>query len=152
MNPSEEITLDTVVACGGSLVSADVGEELVLLHVEKNAYYDTDAIGADIWYQLEQPVRVSDLCSRLVVKYEVDPETCQRDVLAFLSEALREEVVRVVNAADPPLPNLDWAYLSASQRRSRCRRSAGSWTVGGRCSSPAARCAYRPVSVQARTT
>ena len=97
----EGVTLETVVASGTSLVSADVGEELVLLHVEKNAYYDTDAIGADIWHQLEQPVRVSDICSRLVEKYEVDPETCQRDVLAFLSEALREEVVRVVDATDP---------------------------------------------------
>ncbi|MDA1184681.1 MAG: PqqD family peptide modification chaperone [Acidobacteria bacterium] len=101
MSVSEVVTLETVVASGTSLVSADVGDELVLLHVEKNAYYDTDAIGADIWHQLEQPVRVGDLCDRLVEKYEVDPETCQRDVLAFLSEALREEVVRVVDDADP---------------------------------------------------
>jgi len=97
----DEITIDTVVSCSTSLVSADVGDELVLLHVEKNAYYDTDAIGADIWHQLEQPVRVRDLCDRLVGKYDVDPETCQRDVLTFLSEALREEVVRVVDDADP---------------------------------------------------
>ena len=102
MSASEGITLETMVACGGSLVSADVGEELVLLHVEKNAYYDTDAIGADIWHQLEQPVRVRDLCDRLLDKYAVDRETCQRDVLAFLSEALREEVVRVVPDADHP--------------------------------------------------
>lgn len=101
MSASEDLTLETVVASGSSLVSADVGDELVLLHVEKNAYYDTDAIGADIWHQLEQPVRVGDLCDRLVVKYEVDAETCRRDVLAFLSEAVREEVVRVVNDADP---------------------------------------------------
>jgi hypothetical protein len=101
VSASEDLTLETVVTGGTSLVSADVGDELVLLHVEKNAYYDTDAIGADIWHQLEQPVRVRDLCDRLVEKYEVDPGTCQRDVLAFLGEALREEVVRVVPDADP---------------------------------------------------
>lgn len=99
MSASDEITIETVVASGSSLVSADVGDELVLLHVEKNAYYDTDAIGADIWHQLEQPVRVCDLCDRLVDKYEVDRETCQKDVLAFLNEALREDVLRVVNTA-----------------------------------------------------
>ena len=99
MSALDEITIDTVVSCSTSLVSADVGDELVLLHVEKNAYYDTDAIGADIWHQLEQ--RVRDLCDRLVDKYEVDPETCQRDVLAFLSEALREDVVHVVTDAPP---------------------------------------------------
>ena len=101
MSVSDGVTLDTIVASGSSLVSADVGDDLVLLHVDKNAYYDTDAIGADIWHQLEQPVRVRDLCDRLVQKYDVDPETCQRDVLAFLIEALREEVVRVVIADEP---------------------------------------------------
>ena len=101
MSEPDSVTLESVVASGTSLVSADVGDELVLLHVEKNAYYDTDAIGADIWHQLEQSVRVRDLCDRLVDKYDVDPDTCQRDVLAFLSEALRGDVVRVVTDAAP---------------------------------------------------
>ena len=100
MSEATGVTLETVVTSGPSLVSADVGDELVLLHVEKNAYYDTDAIGADIWHQLEQPVLVRDLCDRLVEKYDVEPETCRKDVLAFLSEALREEVVRVVPDAE----------------------------------------------------
>lgn len=101
MSEADRVTLETVVAGGTSLVSADVGEDLVLLHVEKNAYYDTDAIGANIWHQLAQPVRVRDLCDRLVDAYEVDAETCQRDVLAFLREALLEDVVRVVTDAAP---------------------------------------------------
>ena len=101
MSTPEGITLDTTVARGGSLVFADVGEELVLLHAEKNAYYDTDAIGTDIWHHLTEPVRVRDLCDRLLEKYAVDRETYQQDVLAFLNEALREDVVCLAPDADP---------------------------------------------------
>jgi hypothetical protein len=66
-----------------------------MLHVEKNAYYDTDAIGADIWRRLESPTRVGDLCAALVQRYDVQPEQCEADVLAFLRDAYREGVIRV---------------------------------------------------------
>ena len=66
-----------------------------MLHLENNAYYDTDAIGGDIWSRLASPVRVRDLCSAMIDAYDVDRVTCERDVLAFLNEALREGVIRV---------------------------------------------------------
>ncbi len=91
------ITLDTIVARNEALLSAEVGAEVVMLHVENNAYYDTDAIGADIWRRLTEPLRVSDLCGALLQHYDVDRDTCERDVLLFLSEAHREGVVRVVD-------------------------------------------------------
>jgi len=100
MASHEAITLDSVVTQVQSVMSADVGKELVVLHVEKNAYYDTDAIGADIWHRLAQPIRVRTLCDNFIQEYAVDPDTCYRDVLAFLNEAVQEDVVRVVSDAD----------------------------------------------------
>jgi hypothetical protein len=91
------IQLDTVVARNEALLSADVGAEVVMLHVEKNAYYDTDAIGSDIWRRIETPISVNDLCVGLTGAYDVDVETCRRDVFEFLNEAFRERVVRIVS-------------------------------------------------------
>ena len=90
------ITLDTTVAQAETLVSADVGEEVVILHIENNAYYDTDPIGAEIWHRLVQPMSVRALCTALVQAYEVDTEACQADVLAFLNGAYAEGVIRIV--------------------------------------------------------
>ena len=98
MNPSETITIDTIVVRSDGLVSADVGEEVVMLDVEKNAYYDTDPVGADIWHRLTEPVRARELCDALLQGYAIDRETCERDVLAFLTEAHREGVIRIVAA------------------------------------------------------
>jgi Coenzyme PQQ synthesis protein D (PqqD) len=90
------ITLDTVVGQSDQLMSADVGDEVVMLHLAHDAYYDTDDIGADIWHRLARPVAVRDLCLELVQRYAVDLATCQADVLAFLDEAYQEGVIRVV--------------------------------------------------------
>lgn len=90
------VTLGTVVGRNESLMAAEVGSDLVMLHLEKNAYYDTDAIGADIWRRLEPPVDVRALCAGLVQSYDVEPSTCEADVLAFLNEAYQEGLIRIV--------------------------------------------------------
>jgi hypothetical protein len=89
------ITLDSLVVRNESLLAAEVGSDLVMLHVEKNAYYDTDAVGAEIWRRLNAPVRVSELCAALLERYDIDRSTCEADVLTFLREAHREDVIRI---------------------------------------------------------
>lgn len=91
-----------------TLACAEVGEDLVMLHLERNAYYDTDAIGADIWRRMAEPVVVGELCEALVDVYDVDAETCVRDVLAFLEDAHREGVVHVAveSLVSQPAPEL----------------------------------------------
>lgn len=95
---SVAISDDTVVARTDGLMSAQVGDEVVMLHIERSAYYDVDAIGAAIWQRLERPARVGDLADWLINRYEVDRETCLRDLAVFFSVALAEGVVRTVAA------------------------------------------------------
>jgi len=94
----KELTLDTVLAQNEALAVAAIGDEIVMLHVDRNAYYNTDAIGAEVWRQLAQPRRLGDVCDALTALYDVDGAICQQDVLAFLSEAVREDVVKIVDA------------------------------------------------------
>ncbi len=93
------LTLDTVVTQDDTLATAEVGGDLVMLHVERNAYYDTDSIGAEIWRRLSSPVAISDLCRGLTEIYDVDEAGCAADVLAFLEEARREGLLRILGEA-----------------------------------------------------
>jgi hypothetical protein len=77
------------------VLSAEVGEAVVLLHAEKNAYYDTESVGARVWQELAEPIAVDDLCKRLETEYDVDAATCQADVLAFLEDALTEGIIEI---------------------------------------------------------
>lgn len=92
----DAITLDSIVARNETIAAAEVGEEIVMLHIANDAYYDTDAVGADIWREMAAPQRVGALCEALQQRYAVDPQTCEADVLAFLNEACREDVIRIV--------------------------------------------------------
>ena len=81
-----EITLEATVVRSNDVLASPVDNDLVMIDLERGMYYALNAIGADIWERLAQPVAVADLCDQLMQKYEVDRETCQADVLAVLNE------------------------------------------------------------------
>lgn len=91
------ITLNTTLERAGDFVTATVDDALVMMSLEKGAYYGLDEIGSQIWSQLEAPTRVAALCDNLQAQYDVTRAQCEEDVLAFLQELLDEGMVRVVN-------------------------------------------------------
>ena len=97
MVQDNDITVETTIARVEPVISAEVGDEIVMLHLEKNAYYDTNVIGAAVWRALSTPTSVRAICSTLVQRYEVDLATCETDVLAFVREAYAEGLIRVVS-------------------------------------------------------
>jgi hypothetical protein len=76
-----------------AVLSAAVGEAIVLLHAEKNAYYDTESVGARVWQEIAEPRTVAEVCKKLEEEYEVDAATCQADVIAFLEDAANEGII-----------------------------------------------------------
>jgi len=93
------LDLNTRLKQHPSVLSADVGGAVVLLHADRNAYFDTDGVGAEIWRRLTMPITVAEICEALRASYEVEPATCEDDVLAFLKAALAEDVVCIDPAA-----------------------------------------------------
>lgn len=92
-----QLTLDSRVQRSDGVVAAPVQHELVLMSVERGQYYGTSGVGAWLWEQIEQPVAVRDLCHRLQELYQVDPETCGRDVLRFLEEVRDQGMLEAVD-------------------------------------------------------
>lgn len=77
------------------VLSAEVGEAVVLLHAERNAYFDMDAVGAEVWRRIGEPTAIGDVCQALEALYEVDAATCEADVVAFLEDAVAQGIVLV---------------------------------------------------------
>jgi hypothetical protein len=93
---SDELTADTLIVRTASVIAAEVGSDLVMLHVEKDAYYDTGAIGAQIWQALSTPTTVASICATLTASHDVSPEQCVADVLHFVRDAMSEGLVQIV--------------------------------------------------------
>ena len=78
-----------------SLVSANVNDDLVILSVDRGKYYGTQVVGTRGWAMLEQPMSVDDLSAELLQQFDVDRQTCEREVRAFVDQLLAEGLVEL---------------------------------------------------------
>jgi hypothetical protein len=96
------ISPDKIVVRNGEPISASVDGETVILGLEAEAYFGLGEIGSVIWEMIATPRRVSDICARLGNDYDVSPEICERDTLAFLSRLLADKLIRIVDEGASP--------------------------------------------------
>lgn len=78
----------------GQIVS-DMDGEKVMLSIENGKYYNLGAIGGEIWELLKTPLTLEQLVEALVGRYEIEPETCEEHVKAFLDDLLQEGLITV---------------------------------------------------------
>jgi hypothetical protein len=86
----------TVVAAKDQ-VSSDLGGEVAILDLKAGVYYGLDAVGARIWSLIEEPRTVNEIRDILLEEYDVEPERCERDLLALLRRLADEGLVEVRN-------------------------------------------------------
>jgi hypothetical protein len=92
-----ELTLDSVVASTSRLVAADLGEDVMILHLEDGLYFGLADVSARIWKLLEKPLALREIGRVLVKEYDVDPERCHEEVLHFVSGLVERRLVEVRN-------------------------------------------------------
>jgi len=90
-----DITLETTISRAEGFTTAPVQDELMMLNVEQGAYYSLDPIAAEIWNMLENPLTVNEIVANLLKRYDVSPEQCAEDVLAFLGEMLGNGMILI---------------------------------------------------------
>lgn len=96
MAPSAALTTSSIVVASHRQVSCEVGEEAVLLSIEDGEYYGLNPVGAAIWRHIQEPRSVAAVRDRLLAEFsDVDPATCEAEVLAFLAELLEVRLVEV---------------------------------------------------------
>lgn len=95
------IALDTVVGRNESLLSADLGDDVVMMDIDNGSYYGLEAVASRIWSLLETPCSARSICAQLVDEYEIEAEQCEREVLTFLERLLSQRIVHVVGELTP---------------------------------------------------
>ncbi len=92
---NKSILTESIVSQIEDIVASDIDDEVVMMSVEKGQYYGLDSIGSRVWKLIEKPIKVSELIAALILKYDVDRETCTRDVLAFLEKLHEDGILKV---------------------------------------------------------
>ena len=63
--------------------------------------YALNSVAVRIWELLEQPMTVTQLCSRICEEFEIDMETCETAILNFAAEIVDNGIVRALETAPP---------------------------------------------------
>ncbi len=89
------ISINSVIVATNAQVSSNLGAELVILDLKHGVYYGLDEVGSQIWALIQEPKAVDEIRDMLLDKYEVDPERCERELLALLEELVAKDLVIV---------------------------------------------------------
>lgn len=92
------VGLDTILSRSTDILHAPVGDDrAVMMSVQAGQYFGLDAVGARVWELLESPKSISQLCAELCEEFEVEPQTCQAQILEFAADLVGQGIVH----ADP---------------------------------------------------
>lgn len=77
------------------LVETEVDREAVILRLDTGIGYGLNKVGTTIWQQITGPLTIAEICAALFARYDIDAETCERQVLELLSEMQTEGLISV---------------------------------------------------------
>ena len=97
----EKITVNSIVVVTKDQVSADLSGEAAILNLKSGVYFGLNTVGASIWKLIQEPRSVNEINDALVQEYDVDPDQCEKDLLALLEELLSKELIEVTNEKGP---------------------------------------------------
>ena len=86
--------MSDVVERNDEVLFTEIDDTVVMMDMDKGQYYELDPVGARVWTLIEIGRPVAELCDALVAEYDVEPDVCRRDVLAFLDETAGLGIVR----------------------------------------------------------
>ena len=85
--------------CPFHVTTNQIEDELVALNLETSFYYGVDGIGTQIWRLLiDENLTIAEACTKLQEEYDVDAETCLREVRAFVGQLIDAKLLEPVAA------------------------------------------------------
>ena len=91
----EGLNLSSIIAKNAEIVTADMDGEIVMMRIETGKYYNLGKMGSVIWAMLETPISLETLIEKLLEKFDVGCEQCEKEVLSFLCETYKEGLVTI---------------------------------------------------------
>jgi len=96
MKEAQFLTANSRVMRSDQIMGSKMDNQLVMIDLESGNYFSLNAIAAEIWERLVEPIQVLDLCAALHERYVVSEERCLREVLALLGQMYEKNLLRLV--------------------------------------------------------
>jgi len=91
------LTGDVALVQDKEIMSANVGDEVVVLGVKAGCYFRFNQVGSEIWHLLIHPCRIDRVCHLLSQRYVVDEALLFGQVAPFLQTLIQNGLLNVVD-------------------------------------------------------
>lgn len=85
--------LSDKVIIPSEVMSRQVGDETVLLHLATGTYYGLDPVGQSIWLLMRDGKTLGEICDLLLHEYDVSREALTRDVVELADKLLAQGLI-----------------------------------------------------------
>ena len=76
------------------VLSSMIDDEVVLMSIKEGYYFSLEPVGSRIWIMLsEQPANIQELVDKLMTEYDIDSDTCMKDVQVFIDEMTSKNLI-----------------------------------------------------------
>ncbi|SEW44112.1 Coenzyme PQQ synthesis protein D (PqqD) [Chitinophaga sp. YR573] len=72
-----------------------IGDEVVMMNINKGIYIGINSVGSNIWNMLEHALPVKEIVSSLTAKYDISSEQCEKETLMYLQQMLEQDMLSV---------------------------------------------------------
>jgi hypothetical protein len=94
MNPAQATLEGRYTPRNGQVLTKEVNSEMVLVDMQRGVYHGLNAVGVEVWKQLDGRNTLADVIDNLHRHYpDVDRATIEADVLSLLQSLLDNELV-----------------------------------------------------------
>lgn len=80
--------------CEG-VVSAEVGDEVILLEADSGTYFALDSVGRVVWKRLQALPTFAEVRAAIASEYKVPPATVHSDLQTFIQDLIGANLVRL---------------------------------------------------------
>ena len=77
-------------------MSADLGNEFVILGRKDDTYYGVNGVAARVWELIQEPQTFDSIVRCIADEFDVDPRVCAADVGSFLNELSDKAMIEIV--------------------------------------------------------
>ncbi|HAD96306.1 MAG TPA: lasso peptide biosynthesis PqqD family chaperone [Cryomorphaceae bacterium] len=92
---ADKIKPGSIIRRNSEIIGSDIDGETVMMSVANGRYYGINQVGSSIWHLLHEPMQLESIYAALQEEYEIDPETCEREVLVFLEDLMKNNIIIV---------------------------------------------------------
>ena len=94
---NSKVLKSSTITASKNHLSSGIDGETVLLDIESGVYIGLNSVGSSIWNLIAESRKVTDVRDAIADEYEIDLNSCEKDVLNFLKELADGGSIEVQN-------------------------------------------------------